>query len=67
MANNIKFTKCKRHIESRVHLIRNGENLKMHKIDWCERGLQLVDIYTKNVGDNNLITRMKYIMVGLDK
>ena len=35
----------------------------MHKIDWYEGGLQLAYIATKNVGDNDLNTRMKYIMV----
>ena len=31
----------------------------MHKIDWCERCIQLEYIATKNVGDNDLnpITR----------
>ena len=38
----------------------------MHKIDWCEGGLQLVDIATKNVGENDLNLRMKYIIVILD-
>ena len=30
----------------------------MHKIDWCEGGLQLAEIGTKNVGDNDLTTRV---------
>ena len=38
----------------------------MHKIDWCEGGLQLTEIATKNVGENGLNPRMKYIMVRLD-
>ena len=38
----------------------------MHKIDWCEGGLKLVDIATKNVGEDDLNSRMKYIMVRLD-
>ena len=38
----------------------------MHKIDWHEGGLKFADIATKNVGDNNLNTKMKYIMVRLD-
>ena len=38
----------------------------MHKIDWCEGNLKLADIDTKNVGDNDLTPRMKYIMVRLD-
>ena len=38
----------------------------MHKIDWCEVDLQLVDIATNNVGENDLNLRMKYIMVILE-
>ena len=38
----------------------------MHKIDWFERGLQLADTETKNVGENDLNPRMEYIMVRLD-
>ena len=36
MAKNIKDTNHKRHIARRVNFVRNGENCKMHKIDWCE-------------------------------
>ena len=39
---------------------------QMHKIDWCEGGLKLADIATKNVGEHDLIPRIKYIMVRLD-
>ena len=49
-----------------MHSVRYGENCKMHKIDWCEVGLKLVDIATKNVGEHDLTPRMKYIMVILD-
>ena len=49
MAKNVKDTKHTRHIARRMHLVRNGEKCKMNKIDWCEGGLQLVDIGTKNV------------------
>ena len=38
----------------------------MHKIDWCEGGLQLADIATNNVGELDLTPRMKYITVILD-
>ena len=38
----------------------------MHKIEWCEGGLQLADIGTKNVSEPDLTPRMKYIMVRLD-
>ena len=37
----------------------------MHKNDWCERALQVVDIGTKNVSEPDLTPRMKYIMVRL--
>ena len=50
----------------RVHFVRNSEKCKTHKIDGCEGGLQLSDIATKNAGENDLNTRMKYIMVGLE-
>ena len=66
MANNGKDTNQTRHISRRVHLVRNGENCKLHNIDWFEGVLQLSDITTKNVGDNYLNIRMKYIMVRLE-
>ena len=66
MAKNGKDTKHTRHIERIMHFVRNGEKCKMHKIDWCEVGLQLSDIGTKNVSEPNLTPRMEYIMVRLD-
>ena len=42
VVNNGKDTKDTGHISRRLHFVRNGENLKMHKIDCCEGGLQLV-------------------------
>ena len=39
----------------------------MHKIDWCEVGLQLSDIATKNFSEPDLTPRIKYIMVRLEK
>ena len=66
MAKNGKDTKHTRHIASRMHFVRNGEKCKMHKIDWCEGGLQLEDIATKNVSEPDLTPRMKYIMIILD-
>ena len=66
MANNVKNTKHKRHISRRVHFLMNGEKYKMHKIDWCEGGLQLEDITTNNVGENELNPSMKYIKVRLE-
>ena len=63
MANNGKDTKHTRHIARRIHLVRNGEKCKMHKIDWCKGGLQLEEIGTKNVSEPDPTPRMKYIMV----
>ena len=65
MAKNGKDTKHTRHIARIMHFVRNGEKCKIHKIYWCEGGLQLADIATKNVSESDLIPRMKYIMVRL--
>ena len=66
MAKNGKDTKKTRHIVRMINFVRNGEKCKIQKIDWCGGGLQLADIATKNVGDNDLTPIMKYIMVRLD-
>ena len=66
MDNNGKYTNHTRHISGRLNVLRNSESCKMNKIDWCEGGLKLADIEAKNVGYNDLNTRMKYIMVRLD-
>ena len=65
MANNGKDTKHIRHIARRIHFVSNGEKCKMQKIDWCEGGLQLAYIGTKNVSEPDITPRMKYIMVRL--
>ena len=66
MAKNGKDTKHARHIARRMHFVSNGEKCKMHKIYWCEGGLQLADIDTKNVSEPDLTARMKYIKVRLE-
>ena len=66
MAKNGRYTKHTRHIARRMHFVRNGEKCKMHKIEWCEGGIQLADIDTKNVSEPDLTPRMKYIMVRID-
>ena len=66
IVNNGKDTNHTMHISRRVHFVRNGKKLKIHKIDWCERGMQLADIATKNVGENELNPRIKYIMVSIE-
>ena len=65
MDQNGKYTKNTSHIYRRVHLVRNGENFKMHHIYWCEGGIQLAEIITKNVGEKDFNHRIKYIMVRL--
>ena len=66
MDNNVKNTKQTRHIIRIINLVRNDEKCNMHKIDWCEGGLKLAAIGTKNLGENDLTPIMKYIMVRLD-
>ena len=66
MAKNGRDTKHTRHISRRMHFVRNGEKCKMQKIDWCEGGLQLADIGTKNISEPELTPRMKYTMVKIE-
>ena len=66
ISKNGKYTKHTRHIDRIVYLVRNGDKSILHKIDWCEGGLQLAEIANKNVGENDLNPRMKYIMVIFD-
>ena len=58
MAKNSRDTKHTRHIARRMHFVRNGKKCKMHKIDWCEGGLQLAYIDTKNVIEPDLTPRI---------
>ena len=66
MTNNGKDTKHTRQITRIMLFVRDGEKCKMHKINWCEGGLKLADIGTKNVSEPDLTPRMKYIMVRLE-
>ena len=66
MAKKCKYTKHTRHITRRMNFVSNGEKCEMDRIDWCEGGLQLADIGTKNVSEPDLTPRMKYIIVRLD-
>ena len=66
MAKNGRDKKHTRHIARRMHFVKNGEKCKMHKIEWCEGGMQLAEIGTKNLSEPDLISRMKYIMVRLE-
>ena len=66
MVKNGKYNKHTRHITRRMNFVRNGEQCKMHNIDWCEGGLKFSYVATRNVGEHDLTPRMKYIMVRLD-
>ena len=63
MAKNGTDTKHTRHLARIMNFVRNGEKCKIYKIDWCEGGLHLAYIGTKNVSEPDLTPRMKYIMV----
>ena len=67
MAKNGKHKNHTSYIARRVYFVINGEKWKMHRIEWCEGGLQLSDIAAKNIGKNDLNQRMKYIVVSLEK
>ena len=54
MAKDVKDAKHTRNIDRRLHCVRNGEKWKMQNIDWCEGGLKLANIETKNFGNNYL-------------
>ena len=66
IAKNDKDTKHTRHIARRVYFVRNDEKCKMHKIDWCEGGLQLVDILANTFGENDLNPRIQNIMLRIE-
>ena len=60
MENNDTDTKPTIQIYRRMYFVRNGEECNMHKIVWCEGGLQLVEIGTKNVKEDELNTGLEY-------
>ena len=66
MAENGKDTKHTSTIARRMHFLRNREKCKLHNIEWCDGGMKLEDIDTKNVGEHDLTSKMKYIMVRLE-
>ena len=51
-----------RKLYGRIHLVRHGEDFNMHKTVWCEGGMQLEDIGTKNVREDELDTRLEYFL-----
>ena len=66
MSRNGKDTKYTRHITGRIHFVRNGEELNLHKTVWCEGGKKLADIGTKNFRGGEFNTSLEYTKVRLD-
>ena len=66
MVKNGKDTKHTRKIDRRMKLVRNGEECNLHKTVWCEGGLQLPGIVTKNIREYELNPRLGYARVRLD-
>ena len=66
MARNGKYTKQTRKITRRIVFVRNGEKRNIHKTGWCEGGMQLADIGTNHVRDEELNSRSVYSMVRID-
>ena len=65
MDKNDKDAKHTRHIAKRIDFVSNGEKFKMHKIYWCEVGLQLEYISINNLSEPDIAPRVKCIMVRL--
>ena len=66
MDKNGKDIRHTRHIAKRMHFCKECRKVQDEKIDWCEGGLKLTDIVTKNLSEPDLTPRMKYIMVRLE-
>ena len=63
MDNNGKDTKHTRYIYRQMHFVRNGKECNFHKTVWCEGGMQLAYIGTKNGRGDELNNRLGYSMV----
>ena len=63
MAKNGKDAKNTKHISRRILSVINGEECNLHRTVWCEVGLQLADIKTKNFREDKLNPRLGYAMV----
>ena len=66
MANNGKDIKHTGNISRIINFVINGEECNFQKKVWCEVGLQLTDIGTKNVREYELYHILGYPMVILD-
>ena len=66
MENNGKDIKHTRHVSKIMQLVRNSQELNLHKTVWCEVGLQLADIGTNNVREDELNPILRYAMLILE-
>ena len=66
MAKNGKETKHTRHIYRIIHLVRNDEEWNFHNVVLGEGVLQLADIETKNILEDELNPMLVYAMAILD-
>ena len=55
-----------RHLSRRIHLVINSKECNLHKTVWCEEGLKLADIGTKNVREEEFNPGLGYSIVILD-
>ena len=63
MSKNGSYTKHTRHGFIIMHFVRNGEEWNMHYKVCCEGGLELENIVTRNVRENELNPTLRYTMV----
>ena len=63
MSKNQRDSKHTRHIERRVHYVRQGQLSGQHHLDYVPAELQLADIGTKNLAHHELHPRLSYITV----
>ena len=66
MDKNVKYTKDTKHISIRMHFLRNGKYCNLHNTVWCEGGIQLAHIGTKDDRVDGLNPRLGYAMVRLE-
>ena len=66
MENYGKDSKHLRKFSRIMHLVRNDSECNIQETIWCEGGLKLLVIGTKNVREDELNPRLEYTMVRLD-
>jgi len=67
MGHSFKDTKHTRHIWRRYHYVRQGELSGMHTLEWIPKEYQLADIGTKPLTKVDLLPRLKFMMVDIEK